>query len=248
MSEEKILIRIQKLVAMRDGAAKVGNQAEAEAFAAKVQDLLMRHKLSMSDVELARQKDDDPVGETLYHPVAHGRKSVGRRVAWQERLASAVARAHFCRIYVWPGSNVVTFVGRESDRLVAVWMFTTLADTAERLAKEAKRQVSWLDDSPEFRQSWLRGFVAAIASRYAESRKAAERSASERGVALIRLADNAVTEYMEKKASGKAAPVGRGSVDAAAYAAGQRAGSQVSLDSRGVRSGTGARGHIGGAA
>lgn len=45
---EKILEKLRKLQAHADSAAEIGNEAEAEAFAAKVQELLTAYKISFA--------------------------------------------------------------------------------------------------------------------------------------------------------------------------------------------------------
>ena len=65
MTRDKMIDRIQKLLAHADSAKKLGNEEEAQAFAAKVNELLLKHKLSMSSVEVAAQDADDAMGLLL---------------------------------------------------------------------------------------------------------------------------------------------------------------------------------------
>ena len=50
--------KLQKLIAHEKSARATGNLQEAEAFAAKIAELLFRHNLSMSDVEIKQQEID----------------------------------------------------------------------------------------------------------------------------------------------------------------------------------------------
>lgn len=50
--ENPIIEKLRKLIAMEQSARSIGSLAEAEAFASKVQELLSKHKLEMSEIEL----------------------------------------------------------------------------------------------------------------------------------------------------------------------------------------------------
>ena len=59
-TQEKVIDKIRKLNAMAEGAEKIGNRTEAEAFATKVQEMLLNHKLTMSmdEEQLSYQKSN----------------------------------------------------------------------------------------------------------------------------------------------------------------------------------------------
>jgi hypothetical protein len=56
---------LQKLIAHEQSARAIGNTAEAEAFAMKIADLMFRHNLSMSDVEIKQQEQDEPIDREI---------------------------------------------------------------------------------------------------------------------------------------------------------------------------------------
>ena len=119
MSKQSVMDKLAKLQSHADSAKAIGNEAEAEAFAAKVAELLVTHKLSMTEVEFAAQAEDDPVDGAYVDYAKYAPDQSGRtRVWWQETLIDVVARAHFCRIMVVPGSSRIFLVGRGSDRQV----------------------------------------------------------------------------------------------------------------------------------
>ena len=51
MATDQIIEKLRKLIAHEQSARTIGNIAEAEAFASKIQDLLTAHKLDMSEVD-----------------------------------------------------------------------------------------------------------------------------------------------------------------------------------------------------
>ena len=58
-TSENLIEKIQKLMAKAESAKNMGSTAEAEVFAAKVNEMLMKHNLSMMDVE--SYKTESPV-------------------------------------------------------------------------------------------------------------------------------------------------------------------------------------------
>ena len=61
-TSENLIEKIQKLMAKAESAKNMGSTAEAEVFAAKVNEMLMKHNLSMMDVE--SYKTESPVIES----------------------------------------------------------------------------------------------------------------------------------------------------------------------------------------
>jgi hypothetical protein len=137
-----LLEKLAKIKAQAAGEAAIGNEEAAQAFAAKLQAMLLHHKLHMSDVDTINLEQEDPVGVHRVNFRAHDIPLKKRRVQWSEELASAVAWAHFCRILCHPGSNRISFVGRKEDALVAEYTFVTLYRAVERLADDAYAKFS----------------------------------------------------------------------------------------------------------
>jgi len=228
MGAPKILDKIRKLLAKADGAL---TQAEAEAFAAKAQELLVKHKLGMSDVERASEEAEDPIGHTLFDPDNYpGLRWKSRRVLWEERLAGVVAECHFCLLNVLPGSNLLTFIGRESDRKIAAYLYAMLARTAQQLAEKEYRIYARLHNErgwrvpPGFKASFYTGFTHAIAQRLQAARKAASA-----GTSIVLVMDPRVREYQEQRSGGEAKSLQDGAQNRAGIASGYEAGKSASL-------------------
>ena len=63
MTDGKILEKLGKIKNHMESAKEIGNEAEAQAFAAMLQTLLLKHKLSLTDVEYASEMKDEPIVE-----------------------------------------------------------------------------------------------------------------------------------------------------------------------------------------
>lgn len=250
MTSETVLAKIAKLHAMAVGAAQIGNQAEAAAFGAKVQELLIAHELEMTDVEYASRADNDPFEKSTLDPENEGIAPSRRRVAWQERLASAISRAFFCQLMVIPGSNRLIFIGRRSHRSMAVYVYSRLVRDIERLQKEERQKlyVSSGYDSEAvagFNASFRNAFVSTVAQRLAAADRERENQmrAEGSGTALVRLnnarEDVAVWMKANVKTGGSASGLsGHRGYNAAGQRAGAAHGSRADLGANGVTTGS----------
>jgi hypothetical protein len=182
-----VMDKLQKLIAHEKSARAIGNIAEAEAFAAKVAELLFKHNLSMSDVEIKEQEINEPIDREY----VRGEK--GRSV-WMEMLAQAVATSCFCRHMIIGGTSTQIFVGRTSDRQAAGALYRHLIGCAVSLVNAEKRKLR--DHNPhtdprrrqkyahEFGRSYLLGFASAVSKRLEAERRQLE-TQTQGGTALV---------------------------------------------------------------
>ena len=205
---EKTLRLIKHLFAHAESAAQIGSSEEAATFAAKANELLLKHKLEMTDIELVTQDQDDPI-ERDYFDVAQAanlKKGGGRRrAAWIESLASALCNAHFCKLLVIPGTKRIVIIGRNSDRQIVQYLLTTLVREGERLAilyerqarTEAKRTGLPIPEQPK--RGFQLGFTKGVRERLTEMRASVVKQGGQ--FALIRFdqAQQAVTKWFDQK-------------------------------------------------
>jgi len=62
--KDKILDKLAKIKRHMESAQAIGNEQEAQAFAAALQTMLLNHKLEMTDVEYASEMKDEPIVES----------------------------------------------------------------------------------------------------------------------------------------------------------------------------------------
>lgn len=236
---DKVIEKLLKIKAHAESAAKIGSEAEAEAFAAMLQQLLLKHKIELTDLEVEQEEADEPVDK--YAVDWQDVRVRANRVMWIERLAGVVARAYFCRTLVHPGSSRITLVGRRSDAAVAEFMIVTLTRLAQKLAKKERDKVYRQDRaaSAGFQSSFLKSFIVRIAERFEEERGTATSSSC---TALVRVnrAEAAVNEFMSQGQFKKAAVV-RGSredANALGWRRGREVADGLNLRARAVEAGT----------
>jgi hypothetical protein len=243
--------KLSKLLAMEEGARAIGNLKEAEAFAAKVQEVLFKYNLSMSDIEVEQQERDEPVGKGRIDFL-----ETGTRTAWVESLGAAAATICFCKMYVVLNSSVLFFAGRESDRAAAIALLGHLMGCAKSVCNKEAREArqsnpfkenahGWPGDSrivsernkwnARWRASFLLGFGNAIYTRVMADRMVLAAESSKSGAMVVRK-EAAIAEWAKtQKSKRPRSMVAR--VDTAAYNAGVQAGQNTNLKARGALAG-----------
>src|SRR5688500_11087673 len=114
---ERIIDKIKKLIRHQGGNRTV---EEIAAFAAKINQLCIDHKISAEQVRI----DDEPKETIGEERVAAGagrtlRYGRGARVPREDSsLMLVVASAHFCHAILIPQSNLILVIGAEEDRAV----------------------------------------------------------------------------------------------------------------------------------
>ena len=220
-------------------------EEEAQAFASMVQRLLLKHKLSLTDVEFKEQAEEEMKKHWIDWDAA-GVDKKKNRVSWMEDLSSLVAKAYFCRILVASGSNCICLVGKTSDVEVAEYVITTLVRTAEKIswtkynnkASHASRNKYKMEKG--WRASFLMGFISRLKERLDEE---LNQEAPEGSTALIRVKSSLaqVDEFMRMmRGLGKASSLRRKkNFSSQGYANGQKAANGLNLTGdRAVKAGT----------
>lgn len=172
----KIIEKLKKLIRHEQSARDIGNIGEAENFAAKIQELLDAHNLSMSqiDMEEARSSvDRSSDGQYALHQ-------------WQKIFVINIAELNGCQC-VFSGKEI-TLIGGEEDRLIVFEVyryfeklardFTNTSLQEWKLTAEYKRKRKKIYHSKLFVKSFLLGFVRALIRRFREHHEAAKRAAS----------------------------------------------------------------------
>lgn len=202
MTTDKILDKLAKIKAHMESAKKIGSEAEAQAFAEMLQKLLLKHKLDMTDIEVEAEEKAEPVDRYDVDLDSHGLKTKASRVGWSEKLAVIVARAHFCRILIYRGSNLITIVGRKSDAAVAEFLYVTLLRAAESIAQKEYvkffyecRDAGDVRRARGFKASFLVAFVSRIEYRLDQVRRA--EASSSTAIVRVNRAELAVKQFMD---------------------------------------------------
>lgn len=229
MTQEKIIDKLNKIRKHAESAKEIGNEAEAQAFAAMLQNLLAKYKLEMTDIQYAAHVEEEPVEEVPFGGGvvrnAKGKQVVQdypdvevkkRRVDWMENLAQIIAMAHSCQILCQIGSNRIWFVGQKSNVQIVDYLFVTMYRAALKISwKEYVKYYYQCQDEGDvtrargFRDSFINGFVNRLQKRFAEEKEKIN-AQWQTGTALVRINKEAlaVKNYLEQKKGKKAHAIG----------------------------------------
>lgn len=122
---------LRKIAALMAKANGTENEHEAAVFAAKAQEMLATHNLTLMDV---LEGIDAECSETVTQIEVENKHTPAD---WHKRLLGAVARLYFCRS-LFCGSKFL-LVGKPHNVAVAASMFGYLKKTTERLALDWAR-------------------------------------------------------------------------------------------------------------
>lgn len=256
--ENPIIEKLRKLIAMEQSARSIGSLAEAEAFASKVQELLSKHKLEMSEIELDEQEESDPIDWEEVRTDEAGFKTKRGRAAWQIRIAASLTLANNVKL-VCTRTNAVRFAGRGSDREICKILFIYLLELAKEMAstatknyrrdklREVQNTYGSMDVSPstlnrytrEYKASWYSGFGLAVEKRFNDKYKEMmEQYAQSVAVVHINKDKQAIGEFLEGKTQ-RGRRLSEGVRNQAGYDAGRASGESVNLSSNRLQNATG---------
>ena len=171
-----IIDKVRKLIAHERSARKIGSFEEAAAFAGRIQQLLLDHKLSMSEIELADERQPR-VGQEVHFTTRERIPFKKRDCWWYRSLLNTVASGLFCRTIGMAGYNIIYVIGREDDRAVTLAMFEYLLATMKRLASaERKAHKRKRRSVRNYTSSFYRGFIGAVAYRFSGLREESTQS------------------------------------------------------------------------
>jgi len=249
MKKSNLLEKIKKLQQTAESYEGMGLEEAARLYAEKVQELLFENKLSMSDVDATILDSEDPI-EPEY--ARNDAMKEGKRLWWAEHLSRNIAKYHFCKTVLDVGEGSIRFIGRESDREVAIYMFVYLSRTMVSIMKSEKKRLQkeekiifkeWQNgarhfegyqpfDNKGFKNNFYLGFIRAITDRYREQ---AEQFKTENSTALVK-AESDVLNWMEdnmtlRRCKGRKVPRTKNDI---AQSLGNEHGRSVSLSTKGV--------------
>jgi hypothetical protein len=199
MSNEKIESRVRKLLEL----SKSTNEHEAANAAARAAAMMSEHGITEAMLQVTSDDDGRATRDKESIVEAGLPDDTERRVAWRDRIASAMARSLDCETFFSrrpDGVNTLTALGRESA--VQTWTYTTsyLLREVERLADQA-----WKDNGADlaavgilprnWKASFRLGAADVIATRLYQAlqERAAKETAKAKELAAPSLQDSTLS-------------------------------------------------------
>ncbi len=167
-TRENVITKIQKLLAL----ATSSNEHEAAAAMGKAQELLLKHNLSMAEIE--------PIGGGS--PVGMQEVPVHTRATnkWLYILAGGIARTNFSQTLIGNTrpedgnkrtARRIVFIGREENATVCCELLAWIVPQAESWGRREKRRSG---NNSGHRNSYMVGLAEGIAQRLLDYRNEQE--------------------------------------------------------------------------
>lgn len=243
---------LRKIKNIQELSQRGGTQHEAAAAAGKLTELLLRHNLTLLDLDQVSDERNIKVSEQMFWLSAVSN--------WRRELLNQVARANGCRILIYSGTRAVRMIGYPHNIITVVNFYQWLEPLFDSIVKEEKEKLKDRSQWPRFDswddlntyghigldmelahleqsrrlllrspQSWSRSFrfgmVAGIADKMQAARKKVILTDSK---ALVSLMEQEVDDYIDAldiKTSKK-----KISVSTSAQHHGYRRGQQINID------------------
>jgi hypothetical protein len=180
--------KLKKLIAKEASARDIGNQAEADAFASKIQELLLAYELEIEELggtnEVYQIADEKYDCEGLTRP---------HESDWVTIMYTACGPAAFCEVLTMTKSLNVRIYGNDNNRELLHFMVAQLVVKIRELARKSFKEYHGMDKRNTYFRSFYKGAAHAIHVRL---RKEKESQAQTYGIVLSR--GHMVKDYMNK--------------------------------------------------
>jgi len=186
-----IIDKIKKLIVKQESAAELGSIHEAEAFAAKVQTLLAKYNISLSEISFEELKENII---TFY--ASSKISSVSDTLGYY--IYRAIAKYNWCRAYM--GGHRVTLVGSKENIEVVTMIYNIVLPVfvAEGKRIYKRDQAGFGKGLDSFQREFIMGCLMGLGRKLEEEREKFERENATCTGLIIRN-DKAVEEFVQVK-------------------------------------------------
>lgn len=192
---EEIKEKLRKLIAKEESARELGNQAEAEAFAQKIQAMLLEYELSLDEF---KTKQGNVVDDVNKEKVELKDLLGSHEGNWIYKLYSACSPTNFCfciHPYKYEYEYLI-LIGTAMNREFVHYMVNQLISKLRELARRSFREYEGPDKRNTYIRSFLVGAVKGIGERLIAEREKAKAN-SEQIYGLVIAKDAALQTFME---------------------------------------------------
>lgn len=215
-------------MALRDGALEVGSLEEAANAAEKAQRLLIKHNLSMLDIEV---KEDKPFDKEEH--LASDFKYNPREGTWIKSLLSGIAVNNLCKVITMTmRGEVYSFqiIGSPENIELVTWLGSSLVAQARQLEKSNWKSYQGYEKRGTFRRGFFQGFQVAIYSRLQETHRTMAEE-NQKVTALVVQNTEALERFVKEEFTGlKYKKPSRGTSSNDGFSNGYREGKQAPMN------------------
>lgn len=240
---DEIKLKLSKLIAKEESARELGNQAEAEAFASKVQELLLQYELDLGDIR-SREAESIVIREERFTVYNKSKTSlyalvdptikildltVKNESSWVKYLYSTLAETNFCRtLGMRDDPYAVVLIGTDMNREFVHFMVLELVSKIRKLARKSYSEYHGRDKRNTFIRSFYQGCVDGIRRKLQLERVRKDQNSNQIH-ALVIQKDKMLNDFIEQEYGNSIvnAKAKRRSISQDGYFKGVQAGSTI---------------------
>ncbi len=192
VNKDKHIEKILKLMALQKDAQALGSLSEAANAAAKVQALLLKHNLSLEEIEVSKKADI--IEKNLKTSSVGWNKRKGSAII---DLYSFVARANFCKALYGRNSEDIgiRLIGEPHNIACVEFFVIQILESISILHKKAWKNYDGHLKKNKFFRSFYTGACDAICVKIEKERRKAEEQVDIQALVLVK--DAKLTEYLK---------------------------------------------------
>lgn len=222
-----VIDKIQALKRLSENAS--ATPAEAASAAARIQELLIKHKLSEADIGLGDEEEIKRHEDPLWQSKNYSR--------WRSALASGIAHLNACRVLRSKTNSGTKFsiVGKATDVEVVRHLFAYVVREIERHARTYLSVSSGRPNAKMRGSSYRLGFVDSVLSKLEaqknQTRAEAEANGQSRGLIRLDQDDAAIEAWVKAQSHLKHVTPKAVGVESNSFREGQLDGSKLAIRS-----------------
>lgn len=203
----KLTDKISKLIKLQGGAKEIGSLEEAAAAASRIQVLLLKHNLELSDLKLEKGEEGPVATNTRINleEEFNWTKSSG---PWMTNLIGLLAIRNLCGIVIVnrPNKNYtanipdIMLFGEKHNIEIVSMLAAQLIHRLKRMAAQSFKEYTGFDKKNAYYRGYLQGAVNGINTKMQEAKKELELEHS--GITALvvssdKLVKNAIEDYFK---------------------------------------------------
>lgn len=161
MSNEIIVKKIQALFNKAASAKEINSLEEANAFAAKAYELLLKHNLDLTDLAIASKNPDSFKGWVYSEEIKYTDNQCGQ--AWRLSLITVLAKFNLCSFTFNRKEQYFNVYGREENVDTVVWLYNYLGVNLTKIAFKAYKDLDQVTKQKYTRFRFLKDFLLGTA-------------------------------------------------------------------------------------
>lgn len=174
---QDLIEKIQKLINLEEGAKAIGNQAEAEAAAGRIQTLLTKHQLNLFEVQSEHLRRRIEVKEERFDLNAHQSKTDSD---WVMQLFQTIAKHNMCQVvHILRNrkkydQGEASVIGSPQNVQLVYYVVEQLIAKILIAKKLAWKEYDGFEKANTFKRGFYRGCVKGIKLKLDEAKQAVE--------------------------------------------------------------------------